>query len=167
MIGVSNGILTLFGARFELGFVIGAAIVLVIALGCLWAYRSSAKERRLMEATPTSRARDVARLAPGTLVEVKGTLRCPALLAGEFSKEACVYFNAAITEEEVYYETDSSGKQERKTRTTTVYSNVKFAPAWSRIRALSLDGATVEGDVVVDRPDTNTATRVAGMLDIV
>jgi hypothetical protein len=167
---VSNGILTLGGARFDLAFLIGALIVLVFALGSLWAYRSSAKERRVMEETPTSKARDVARLAPGTLVEVKGTLRCPQLVTAEFSKEPCVYFKAEIHETEVYYETDSSGKRERKTRTNTVYSNCKFAPCTvedaSGSVALSLDGASVEGNVVVDRPEGVGTGLAAGILDL-
>src|SRR4051812_12445119 len=108
-----------------------------------------------MAATQTSKASDVAKLAPGTIVEVKGNLRCQAPLKGEFSQETCAYFWAKTDREEVYYERDSQGRNERKTRTQTIHSNIRFAPCLvqdqSGAVALNVDGAEVEGEQVVNR----------------
>jgi hypothetical protein len=127
---------------------IGAAV-------CLWYRGKIGRERALMAATPTSQAAEVVRLAPGTLVELKGNLRCPSPLSAEFSKQNCAYFFAKIEREEVYYERDSQGRNERKTRSITIHSNIKFAPCTvedgSGRVALNLDGADIEGEQVVNR----------------
>ena len=74
-----------------------AALPLLGALGLLW-YRSRlGGERALMAATPTSKAADVARLAPGTIVEVKGNLRCQAPLKGEFHRKHVPIFGPRPT----------------------------------------------------------------------
>jgi hypothetical protein len=128
---------------------------------------------KLMADTPTSRAADVAKLAPGTLVEVKGTLRCAALLTAEFSQQPCVYFNARIIQEEEYYEADSDGKQTRRTRSNTIHSNVQQARCTveddSGSVALDLAGATVEGVETVDRePDREGMTgALVGLAEVI
>src|SRR4051812_2089486 len=132
-----------------------AALPLAGAIGLFW-YRSRVGgERALMAATQTSRAADVARLVPGTIVEVKGNLRCQAPLRGEFSKEPCAYFFAKTDREEVYYERDSQGRSERKTRTQTIHSNIRFAPCLvqdqSGTVAINIEGADVEGEQAFNR----------------
>jgi hypothetical protein len=132
-----------------------AALPLLGALGLLWYRARVGGERTLMASTPTSKAAEVARLAPGTIVEVKGNLRCQSPLKAEFSQETCAWFLAKIDREEVYYERDSQGRNERKTRTTTLHSNTRFAPCLvedqSGVVALNIEGADVEGEQVVHR----------------
>jgi hypothetical protein len=132
-----------------------AVIAFAAAGGLFWWRQRVGQEIALMAATPTSKATEVARLAPGTAVEVKGTLRCTELLTAELSKQACVYFKSLIQRETAYYAHDSQGKRERKTRTETVQSNTRFAPCQvedeSGKVAVDLEGADVEGRQVVDR----------------
>ncbi len=86
-------------------------ILVICGAVCFWFRFRKQRELALMAATQTSRAADVASLAPGSVVEVKGTLRCQAPLLGEFSKQQCVYFHAEINREEVYYDRDFAGAQ--------------------------------------------------------
>jgi hypothetical protein len=52
-------------------------------------------------------------------VEVKGTIHCSNPLTAQLSERPCVYYQAMVQEkyEETYYETDSDGNRQRKTRT--------------------------------------------------
>ena len=53
------------------------AIIFLVAGGVLLYFRNRSQQKAgLMTQTETSNASDVSSLAPGTLVEVKGTLRC-------------------------------------------------------------------------------------------
>ena len=85
-----------------------------------------------------------------------GTLRVRTPLIAEFSQKACAYFKAEIEREEVYYERDSQGKEERRTRTTTVYTNMKYGQcliedATGRV-GIDFDGAQVEAIQTVNEP---------------
>src|SRR5262249_59526645 len=147
--------------------VMGAVVALAAAGGLLWWRRRVGEELRLMAATPTSKAAEVARLAPGTVVEVKGTLRCTGPLTAELSKQSCVYFKSEIQREVVYYENDSQGKRQRKTRTESVQSNTRFAPcavedASGRV-AINLDGADIEGQQQVVNQREPEARRPAAL----
>jgi hypothetical protein len=126
-----------------------------IGLGCLWYWNKVGKELALMTATPASRASDVAGIAPGTLVQLRGPLRCDAPLSGEFSHEACIYYRAMIEREYEYYTKDSSGRRQRETRRETVQDNIKFAPCvfddGSGRVAIRFAGAEVEGVETVKR----------------
>jgi hypothetical protein len=135
--------------------VIFAVVVLAAAAGCFWWRQRVGGEIAVMAATPTSSAADIARLTPGKLAEIKGTLRCAGPLTAEFSKQACAYYKSEIRRETVYYENDSQGRRERKTRTDNVQSNTQFAPctiedASGRV-TINLDGADIEGLQVIDR----------------
>jgi len=145
--------------------IILAIVVLAGAAGCLWYRQRLGQEIALMSAIATSRAADVAGIAPGTAVEVKGTLRCATPLIAEFSKVPCVYHKSEINREVEYYRTGSDGKRERRTRTESVHSNTKFAPCAveddSGKVAINFTGADVEGESVVDRRE-NEARGVAG-----
>jgi hypothetical protein len=81
-------------------FAVLSGVVALLGLVCLWFWKKLRDEVALIAATPTSRATDVAALAPGTLVEVKGTIRCAAPLTGEFSKQTCVYSRSEIERKE-------------------------------------------------------------------
>ena len=64
------------------------AIIFLVAGGALLYFRGKTKQKSaLMDQTETSSAADVSGLAPGTLVEVKGTLRCEEPLVSEMAGE--------------------------------------------------------------------------------
>jgi hypothetical protein len=150
--------------------VVLGVIALVIAAVCLWFHRKKGQERALMAATPTSKAAEIATLAPGMVVEVKGTLRCATPLTGEFSQQRCVYFKAEIQREEVYYRRDSQGRDQRETRTTPVHSNCQHAACTvvddSGQVALHLEGADVEGQLVVNRRESETQGLAASVINL-
>jgi hypothetical protein len=85
------------------GFLVASGICALLALGALWFCRQFRREVALMAATPTSRAADVAALAPGTMVEVKGTIRCTKPMTGSFSQRLCVYAKSEIERKETRY----------------------------------------------------------------
>ena len=137
-------------------FAIIGGILVLVGAGLLWWRRSVGKELAVMASTPTSGAGTVAAQTPGTLVEVKGTLRVREPLRGEFSGQPCAYYKAEIEREETYYERDSQGRDERKTRKTTVYSNMRYGQcliedATGRV-GIDFDGANVEAVKTVDEP---------------
>src|SRR5947207_15564712 len=103
-----------------------AAIAALIGLGLLWWRSRVARELNVMTSVEVSGAGTVAALPPGQVVEVAGTLRVRTPLAAEFSQKPCAWFKAEIEREEVYYTRNSDGKQERQTRTSTVYTNTNF-----------------------------------------
>ena len=77
-------------------------------------------------------------------------------LAAEFSGQPCAYYKAEIEREEVYYERDSQGRDQRRTRTTTVYSETKYGQcliedATGRV-GIDFDGADVEAVQAVNEP---------------
>ena len=149
-------------------FLVLAAIAAVVGLGLMfWRWRVG-KELAVMASTATSGAGSVAGLAPGTLAAVMGTLRVRTPLVAEFSQKPCAYYKSEIEREETYYERDSNGREERKTRTTTVYSNMQFGQCLiedttGRV-GIDFDGATVEAIGVVNEPTSppNTATGLVG-----
>ena len=60
------------------------AILFLVAGGVLLYFRNRTKHKSaLMSQTETSNASDVSSIAPGTLVEVKGTLRCDEPLTSD------------------------------------------------------------------------------------
>jgi hypothetical protein len=151
--------------------VIFAAVTLAAGAGLLWWRKRVGQEIGLMAATPTSKAAEVARLAPGTVAEVKGTLRCATPLIAEFSKQACAYFKSDVRREVVYYETDSQGKRERKTRTENLQSSTRFAPCVveddSGQVAIHLDAADIEGQQeVVNRREPEPQSLAAAVVGI-
>lgn len=148
-----------------------AAVMLAAGGGLLWWRKRVGEEIRLMAATMTSKAAAVARLTPGTVAEVVGTLRSATPLTAEFSKEACVYFKSEVRREVVYYEADSQGKRERKTRSETLQSNTRFAPCAveddSGQVAVHLDAAEIEGEQqVVNRREPELQSLAATMVGI-
>src|SRR3954471_8185999 len=133
-----------------------AAVAALVAVGLLWWRSRVRQEIALMASLETSGAGSIGQLAPGTMVEVKGTLRVRSPLVAEFSQRPCAYFKSEIEREEVYYERDSQGRDQRKTRTTTVYSNMKYGQclikdATGRV-GIDFDGANVEAIQTVKEP---------------
>ena len=133
-----------------------AAVAALIGLGLMWWRSRVGREIALMASLETSGAGSVAAIAPGTVVEVKGTLRVRVPLKAEFSGQPAAYYKCEIEREETYYERDSNGRDERKTRTTTVYSNMKYGQclvedASGRV-GIDFDGAEVEAVQTVNEP---------------
>ena len=132
-------------------------VAVFMALYCVWWRWGDSRKIRLMASTPTSKAAEVSKLAPGIPVEIKGTLRCANLLVGEFSQKPCVYFKAEIIKEETYYDRDSDGKNRQRTTETTTYSNIKHAPCAieddSGTVVVDLEGAEVEAIGEVDKTE--------------
>ena len=98
-----------------------AAVAALIGLGLLWWRSRVGREIALMASLETSGAGSVAQLPPGTAVEVKGTLRVRMPLAAEFSQQPAAWYKSEIEREETYYERDLQGRDQRRTRNTTVY----------------------------------------------
>lgn len=147
-----------------------AAILAVVGLGLLW-WRSRVKrELNVMTSIELSGAGSVAAQPPGQAVEVAGTLRVRQALAAEFSQKPCAWFKAEIEREETYYERNSDGREERRTRTSTVYTNMKYGQCLiedaSGKVGIDFDGAEVEAMQTVKEPcappGQTTATGLLG-----
>ena len=145
-----------------------AAVAALVGAGLLWWRSRVGKEIALMASLETSGAGSVAQLAPGTAVEVKGTLRVRVPLIAEFSQQPAAYYKSEIEREEIYYERDSQGREERKTRTTTVYSNMKYGQCLVEDQTgkvgIDFDGAEVEAVQVVNEPTAPPSGGSSGLI---
>ena len=134
-----------------------AVVAAAAAGGFWWALTRSSRELGLMKATATSNARDVAAMAAGTVVEVKGVLRTAAPLKATFSGRDCVYFRSLTEREVERTRTDSDGKRETEREFETESDVVQFAPATvedsSGSVALDFAKAKVEGEQVHRRQE--------------
>jgi hypothetical protein len=139
-----------------------AAVAALVGLGLVWWRSRVSRELALMASLETSGAGSVAALAPGTVVEVKGTLRVRVPLAAEFSRQPAAYYKSEIEREETYYERNSDGREERKTRTSTVYTNMKYGQCLVEDQSgrvgIDFDGADVEAVQVVNEPTAPPAS---------
>lgn len=133
-----------------------AGIAALIGLALLWWRFRVMRDLRVMSSVEVSGAGSVAAMPPGQVVEVAGTLRVRQPLNAEFSGRPCAYYKCEIEREEVYYERDSQGRQERRTRTTTVYSNMKFGQCLIEDTTgkvgIDFEGADVEAEQTVNEP---------------
>lgn len=120
-----------------------------------WGRARTGRELALMKATATSSARDLAAIAPGTLVELKGKLRTAAPLTAEFSGRECVYYRALTEREVERTTTDAEGKRETNREYETESDVVRFAPAMIEDAtgevAMDFKDAQVEGEQVHQR----------------
>jgi hypothetical protein len=151
-----------------------AAIAALVGLGLLWWRSRVGREIALMASLDTSGAGSVAQLPPGTAVELKGTLRVRAPLAAEFSQQPAAWYRSEIVREETYYERDSQGRDQRRTRSTTVYQDMKYGQCLVEDRTgrvgIDFDGAEVEAVEVVNEPTADPsgpAGVVGGILNVV
>lgn len=100
-----------------------------VAVGVLFYFRKKALGKTdVMRGTDTSRASDASGAAPGTLVEVKGTLRCESPLTSEMSGETCAYYHSQVIREYRETDRDADGDLKTRRRTEVVASNEQFAP---------------------------------------
>jgi hypothetical protein len=123
----------------------------------LWSWRASRDDMSLMRATQTTPAADIARLPAGSLVEVKGRLRCAAPLTADLSKSLCAHFVASVERDYEKLEYDASRKTSyRVRRTACVHTNTMSAcfeieDDSSRVRVVVPEGAIIERIEAVDR----------------
>jgi hypothetical protein len=136
------------------------AIIFLVAGGVMLYFRSRSQQKAgLMTQTETSNASDVSSLAPGTLVEVKGTLRCEEPLTSEISGKTCAYYIATVSRE--YLERDHDDDDVGSDRRTEILSqNHQFAPfsvedATGSV-PVNAEGAEVDAREVVNRFERNT-----------
>src|SRR5918993_1182923 len=128
------------------------AVIFLVAGGVMLYFRNRAKQKSaLMSQTETSNASDVNRLSPGTLVEVKGRLRCEEPLTSEYM-------------ERDRHDDDDIGSDRRS---EVVAQNEQFAPFEveddSGSVAVDADGAEVDARQVVNRFDRNTGKEGASI----
>src|SRR5215210_6972984 len=136
------------------------AVIFLVAGGVMLYFRNRTKQKSaLMTQTETSSSADVSGLAPGTLVEVKGTLRCEEPLVSEMAERSCAYYSSKVIREymERDYDDDDGGSDRRS---EVVAQNEQFAPFVveddTGTVAVNAEGAEVDAKQVVNRFDRNT-----------
>src|SRR3712207_6745998 len=137
------------------------AIIFLVAGGVMLYFRSRSQHKAgLMSQTETSNASDVSSLAPGTLVEVKGTLRCEEPLTSEMSEKACAYYVSTVTREYLERDHDDDDDVGSDRRTEIISQNEQFAPFSVEDETGSVpvnaEGAEVDARQVVNRFERNT-----------
>jgi hypothetical protein len=135
---------------------LGVAIALAVGAALLLWWRTRVGgEIAVMAGTVTSKAADVAGMPVGSVVELKGSLRCATPLTAEYSGKPSIHFRVQMIREEVYYDTDSSGKQRRNMRRHVLHSNLGQAPCAIEDEtgavAIDLEGAEIEAPETVNR----------------
>jgi hypothetical protein len=138
------------------------AVIFLVAGGVLLYFRNRTKQKSaLMSQTETSSAPAVSGLSPGTLVEVKGTLRCEEPLTSEMAEKTCAYYSSTVTREYLrpdYDDDDNDVGSDR--RTEVMAQNEQSAPFEvedeSGSVAVDAEGAEVDARQVMNRFDRNT-----------
>src|SRR5215211_6654044 len=134
------------------------AVIFLVAGGVLLYFRNRTKQKSaLMSQTETSSASGVSGLTPGTLVEVKGMLRCEEPLTSEMAEKTCAYYSSTVTREYLRPDDNDVGSDRRS---EVIAQNVQFAPFVveddSGSVAVDADGAEVDARQVMNRFDRNT-----------
>lgn len=136
-----------------------AALILAPSGGfLLWSWRAQHKDIVLMRATETTPAAGVAELPPGSLVEVKGRLRCAAPVTGKLSNNPCAHFVATIERDYEVVQHDAGRKTTyhvRKTeivQSTTLFAPFEIEDHSGRAKVLPAE-AIIEGIAAVDRQE--------------
>lgn len=137
------------------------AVIFLVAGGALLYFRNRTKQKAaLMGQTETSNASDVSGLAPGTLVEVKGTLRCEEPLTSEMAGERCAYYSSKVVREYLERDYDDDDDVGSDRRSEVVAHNEQFAPFTVEDEtgtvAVNAEGAEVDARQVVNRFERNT-----------
>jgi hypothetical protein len=136
-------------------------IFLVAGIALLYFRNKNKQKAALMGQTETSGASDVSALAPGTLVEVKGTLRCEEPLTSEMTGEKCAYYSSKVIREylERDYDDDDVGSDRRS---EVVAQDEQFAPFTVEDStgsvAVNAEGAEMDAKQVVNRFERNTGS---------
>src|ERR687886_1375917 len=138
------------------------AILFLVAGGVLLYFRNRTKQKSaLMSQTETSSASEVSGLTPGTLVEVKGTLRCEEPLTSEMAEKTCAYYSSTVVREYLERDYDDDDDHVGSDRHSEVMAqNEQFAPFVveddSGSVAVNAEGSEVDARQVVNRFDRNT-----------
>src|SRR5918997_2112567 len=137
------------------------AVIFVVAGIVLLYFRNRNKQKAaLMGEMETSGARDVSGLSPGTLVEVKGTLRCEEPLTSEMANERCAYYSSTVTREYLERDHDDDDDVGSDRRSEVVARNEQFAPFSvedaSGSVPVSAEGAEMDARQVVNRFERHT-----------
>lgn len=132
------------------------AVIFLVAGGVLLYFRREAQRKAgLMSQTETSRASEISTLAPGTLVEVKGTLRCEKPLTSEIAGESCAYYSATVTREYLERDNDNNNDSSSDRRSEVLSQSERFAPFMVEDESGSVpvnaEGADIDAEQVVDR----------------
>ena len=135
-------------------FLLIGIVLLVVGGVLLYFRRRTQRKAAVMQQTETSGAGEASGLSPGTLVEVKGTLRCGDPLESEMAKERCAYYRATITRE--YLREDHDDDDVGSNRRSEILSqNELFAPFSveddSGSVPVNAEGAEVDARQVVSR----------------
>ena len=85
----------------------------IVGLGLLWWRWRVVRELRVMSSVDLSGAASIAAMPAGQVVGVAGALRVRQPLTAEFSSQPCAYYKCEIEREEVYYERDRQGRDQR------------------------------------------------------
>jgi hypothetical protein len=137
------------------------AVVFLVAGGVLLYFRNRTRQKSaLMSQTETSAASEVGGLAPGTLAEVKGTIRCEEPLTSEMAEKTCAYYSSTVTREYLERNHDDDNDVGSDRRSEIIAQNVQFAPFVveddSGSVAVDAEGAEVDARQVVNRFDRDT-----------
>ncbi|HZC18563.1 MAG TPA: GIDE domain-containing protein, partial [Rubrobacteraceae bacterium] len=123
----------------------------------LYFRRKTLRKTELMRRVETSAAADVPSVVAGTLVEVKGTLRCESPLKSEMAGQTCAYYFSRVIREYQETDRDADGDPQTRRRSETVASNERFAPftVEDESGAVGVRGERAEVDAleVMDRFD--------------
>lgn len=137
------------------------AVIFLVAGGVMLYFRGRTKQKSaVMSQTETSRASDVGGIPPGTLVEVKGTLRCEAPLVSEMAEKVCAYYSSTVTREYLRDDHNDDNDVGSDRRTEIMAQNVEYAPFVveddSGSVPVDAEGAEVDARQVMNRFDRNT-----------
>lgn len=145
---------------FALIFALFGVLMWVAAGVLLYYRRKQSRKAGLMGATQTSSAAEVPGIAPGTQVEVKGTLRCEEPLTSEMAKERCAYYVSRVIREYRETDRDADGDLKSRRRTEVVAESERFAPFAvedpSGAVAVVGEGAEVDAREVTNRFEKDT-----------
>jgi len=104
-------------------------VLMWVAAGVLLHFRRrQLGKTKLMQDTETSSAAAAAKTPAGTLVEVKGTLRCEEPLTSEMAGRECAYYVSRVIREYRETDRDADGDLETRRRTQVVSESERFAP---------------------------------------
>jgi hypothetical protein len=139
-----------------------AVIFLVAGIALLYFRNKNKQKAALMGQTETSGASDVSALAPGTLVEVKGTLRCEEPLTSEMTGEKCAYYSSKVIREYLERDYDDDDDIGSDRRSEVVAHNEQFAPFvvedTTGTVVVNAEGAEMDAKQVVNRFERNTGS---------
>jgi hypothetical protein len=136
-------------------------VALWVAAGVVLFFRGKAKGKAsAMTAVETSGAAEVASLAPGSVVEVKGTLRCEAPLESEMAGERCAYYSSRVIREYMRQDHDDDNDVGSDRRSETISHSERFAPfsvedATGSV-LVNAEGAEIDAKEVMDRFERHT-----------